>query len=298
MGGRTVTSSVKPLGVLALIESEYQIDRQLLKTELLAAHKEQQELDEFMDRSAAKVKNWSDLARKLAYRQRTTREAIDRLIGELKKSVFDEVARGFIAARLGYLKHQLDASLGTREELATVLASLARWGVPRGRGQSRQSILNECFQKLVDQLMDSERPSGHVPKEKALQYVGTLAHINGVISAENAPGAAVRRRLSGHRAPVIWKGLLSTVTALVSRIALADFPARDTPTNDALRIAEQIARDGRWPDQLMIKTSRPPQDEDGSSRVRRRAIRDAEDEDFFRLEQALIDRAQSENPSK
>ena len=294
MGSKAgVGSSVRPHFVLATIKDQYDIDQGQLELVLRHARAEQEEVDAVMAPFAQSTHHWNAVTRKLQLRQRQTLAAIDRVVEALGESRFDEVAREFLRARMGYLRPQFAWMYQTRISFSKILASLARLGAPRGRGRPSQSIVNDCLQRLVNKLTSRKRQSKPLPKEKALRYVGALAQVVGIMSESLAdPGGAVRRRLSKHKGRGPTKRDIDEVVAQINQLAFADWPEPETTTAEAVHIAKQIAEFGLWPEPFVLKTVRSPKD--GSEpHARRPLLEDPADRGFRRLEHDLMRLARS-----
>ncbi len=293
MGSKTGVGAVRPLGVLATIERQYPIDQGQLESVLRQARAEQDEVDAVTAPFAQSAHDWNAVTRKLQLRQRQTLAAIDRVVEALGESRFDEVAREFLRARMGYLRALFAQMYQTRISLSKILASLARLGAPRGRGRPSQNIVNDCLRSLVNELTSRERRSAPVPKETALRYVGALAQVVGIMPESLAgPGGAVRRRLSKHKGRGPTKRGLDEMVAQLNQLAFADWPEPETTTTKAVHIAEQIAEFGRWPEAFVLKTVRPPKD--GSEpRIRRPRLEDPAHLSFRHLEEDLMRLAKS-----
>ena len=245
MGSKRGVGAARPLGVLATIEHEYDIDREQLGPVLRQARAEQDEVDAVMAPFAQSAHHWDAVERKLQYRQRQTLEAIDSVVKALGESRFDEVAREFLRARMGYLRALFPQMYQTRISLSKILASLARRGAPRGPGRPSQRIVNDCLQRLVNELTNRKRQPARVPKETALRYVGALAQVVGIMPESLiGPGGAVRRRLSKHEFRGLTKRDINEVVERLTQLGFAGWPEPETTATEAVHIAEQIAEFG------------------------------------------------------
>ena len=103
--------AVNPAGVLASLEHRYGINREPLERQLREAIEEQNDLDRWVRRYAARASVWRKAARTLEYRREAIGDALDLLSGEIGGARFAPDAMVHLRARLEYLRIELDTCL-------------------------------------------------------------------------------------------------------------------------------------------------------------------------------------------
>ena len=163
-----------PLGVLATLEHQCQIERGPLDQALQAAVGEQRELDEWLTAFAGQVARWKKEARRLEQRRDHLEQCFQKMKEELLDAPFHQEEAVHLLARLKYLRDQVSNKLQSRSMLASVLRQTIEVGGKRGPGKPGAGLINRCLRDLVDQLTGpNDREKRWTPKFGQLAKVGS-----------------------------------------------------------------------------------------------------------------------------